>query len=413
MNPLIWKGSLFLIFLGFSGLFSASEMTLFSLSRIQLKRLQDRHPRRHTLIVSLLDRPRRTLNTILIGNTLVNVAASALATSLSIQLFGEAGFGVAVGVTTFLILLLGEINPKTVALRNAEKLSPFLAPFIECCAFLFLPLRRLTRGITDFFLDLLIGESYGSEPFISGQELKTLVSIGEKEGVLERGEKDMIQAVFELGDLRVSEIMTPRVDIIGCPVGASSSEIKIILLGAHRTKVPVYEGSLDRVVGVLSAKDFLLFRKENWRDLIHPATFVPTSKKIGELLSEFQKSRETLAIVIDEFGGTAGLVTLEDVLEEIVGEIRNEYDVEEEHFQILGQNFLRVSGRTPFRDLQEKLGLKRGEEAQSVAGFLLSRLGHIPKAGETLKEGELLFTVEEVEQNQIRKLTVRRQSQRP
>ncbi|MBI4437223.1 MAG: HlyC/CorC family transporter [Candidatus Omnitrophica bacterium] len=412
-NPVIWKGALLLFLLGLSGFFSASETTLFSLSRIHLKRISDRHPHHYTLIVSLLDRPRRTLTTILIGNTLVNVAASALAASLAIHFFGDMGLTIAVGGMTFLLLIFGEINPKTVATRNAERLSPWVAPFIEGVAILTLPIRRLTRGITDLFLDLLTGESYASEPFITAHELKTLVSIGEKEGVLDRGETDMIQAVFEFGELRVSEIMTPRVDIVGCPEGASSSEVKKLLQSANRTKVPVYEGSLDTIVGVLSTKDFLLSQEENWRKLIRPATYVPGSKKIGDLLSEFQKDRESLAIVIDEYGGTSGLVTLEDVLEEIVGEIRDEYDVEEEHFQMLDPHAFRVSGRASIRELQQRLGVTlTPSDAQRVAGFLLTKLGRLPKAGEMFKEGEVLFTVEEVRRNQIRRVTVRRSVKR-
>ena len=409
MNSILFKGILFLFLLGFSGRFSASEMALFSLSRLHLKRIQDRFPHRYALIASLLDRPRRTLNTILIGNTLVNVAASAIATSLAIHFLGNLGLGVAIAASTFLIILLGEINPKTVALRNAEHLSPFIAPFIASFAILILPLRRLTRGVTDFFLDLLVGESYTSEPFITSHELKTLVSVGEKEGVLDAGEKDMIQAVFEFGRIRVGEVMTPRVEIVGCPVGASSSEVKGILRNANRTKVAVYEGSLDTIVGVLPAKEFLLSKEENWRKLVRPAYFVPVSKKIGDLLLEFQKNQESLAIVIDEYGGTSGLVTLEDILEEVVGEIRDEYDVEEEHFERLDSNSFRLSGRVTLRELEEKVSIVLGEqESESIAAFLLSKLGYIPRPGETYREGKLHFTVEEVKRNQIRKVLVRR-----
>lgn len=410
MNPLVWKGVLFFILLGFSGLFSASEMALFSLSRLQLKRLGDFHPHRHGLIVSLLDRPRRTLITILIGNTLVNVAASALATSLAIHFLGDAGLGVAVGVTTFLILFLGEINPKTVALRNAEKIALLVTPFIEFFAVLILPIRRLTRGITDFLLDLLVGRSESAEPFISSRELKTLVSLGEKEGILDRGERNMIQAVFEFGEIRVRQVMTHRVDIVGCPQGSSSSEVKRILRRTNRTKVPVYEGSLDTIVGVLSTKEFLLSREENWRKLVRPAFFVPVTKKIGDLLLEFQRNQESLAILIDEYGGTAGLVTLEDILEEIVGEIQDEYDVEEEMLQWIDNRSLRVSGKAPMRDLKELLGisLEKEEEQQSVAGYLLSKLGHIPKVGEVVREKNIQFEVEEVKRNRIHQLVVRR-----
>ncbi|MFH1857490.1 MAG: hemolysin family protein [Candidatus Omnitrophota bacterium] len=413
MNPMLWKGIVLLFLLGLSGLFSASEMALFSLSRIQLKRLGDFHRRGHRVILSLLNRPRRTLTTILIGNTLVNVAASALGTSLAIHLLGNAGWGVAVGSMTFLILILGEINPKTIALRNTERVSLFVAPFISFFAYLILPIRRLTRAITDFILDLLTGESTTAEPYISSHELKTLVSIGESEGILDRGERNMLQAVFEFGEIRVGEIMTPRVDIVGCPLGSSSSEVKKILQRAHRSMVSVYEGSLDNIKGVLSAKDFLLSRQtENWRKLIRPVFYVPEFKKIGDLLLEFQKKQESLAIVIDEYGGTAGLVTLEDILEEIVGEIQNEYDGEELHFQWMDQKTLRVDGKASMRELAEMMdmNLLEEEKRKNVAGFLLSKLGRIPNVGDVFVEVEMHFKVEEMKQNRIRRLLVWRAS---
>lgn len=415
MEPsILFRICLFFILLGFSGLFSASETTLFSLSKIQLKRIQDRYPRRSRMIEGLLNRPRRTLTTILIGNILANVALSALASGLFFHFFGEFGIGLSIFVVTFLLLLLGEVNPKTVAIRNAESLTRLVAPFIHYFAILILPIRRMTRGITDFILDLLMGESSSGEPFISGPELRTLVSVAEKEGVLGEGEKEMIQAVLVLGEMKVKEVMTPRVDIVGCPLAASSSEVRTVLKQSHRTILPVYERSVDQIRGVLLARDFILSRQEDWRSLIRPPFFIPESKKIGELLSEFQARQESMAIVIDPYGGTSGLVTLEDVLEEVVGEIQDEYDVEEESIQRLDEKNLRVSGRVTLREVADLLKVSLEVDAsQTVAEYLLSRLGRLPKVGESVTDHPLTFKVEQMTQNQIQKVVIQRKGHRP
>lgn len=415
MEPIVLiKGLLFLVLLNLSACFSAAETTLFSLSKIQLKRIQDQSPRLSRMVETLLNRPRRTLTTILIGNIVVNVALSALATALFFHFFGETGVGLSILVVTFLLLLFGEVNPKTVALRNAERLVRFAAPFIYYFAILILPIRRMTRGITDFILDLLLGESRAGEPFISGGELHALVSIAEKEGILRRGEKDMIQAVLALGEVKVREVMTPRVDILGCPFHFSSSEIRALLRQNHRTILPVYEGSLDQIRGVLLARDFILSKnQENWRSLIRSAFFVPESKKIADLLSEFRTRQESMAIVIDPYGGTSGLVTLEDILEEIVGDIQDEYDMEEETIQRLEDGRLRVSGRVTLREIADLLNVSLGADAsQSLAEYLLSRLGRVPRTGEAVADPLFTFQVEQMKQNQIQKVLIQKRSRR-
>ena len=408
MDPLfLIRVLLFWVLLAFSACFSASETALFSLSKIQLKRIRDQHPRPSRLVDTLLNRPRRTLTSILIGNMLVNVALSALASGLFLQLFGEPGVWFCIVVVTFLLLLFGEVTPKTLALRNAERFALFAAPFIHYFAILILPIRRMTRGATDFILDILIGESHASEPFISGPELRTLVSIAEKEGILDRGERDMIRAALAFGEVKVREVMTPRVDIEGCPFEASSSEVRTLLKRSHRTIVPVYQGSLDQIRGVLSAKEFIFSHQENWRSLIRPPFFVPESKKIGELLSEFQSRQETIAIVLDPYGGTSGLATLEDILEQVVGEIRDEYDLEEDQIERLDERSLRVSGRVTLREITELLNVfPEGDASQTVAEYLLSRLGHFPKSGESMADVSLVFKVEQMKQNQIQRVLI-------
>ena len=265
----------------------------------------------------------------------------------------------------------------------------------------------MTRGITDLILDLLVGESSIGEPFISGGELHTLVSVAEREGVLDREERDMIQAALAFGEVKVSEIMTPRVDIEGCPLEASSSEVRKVLKKNHRTILPIYEGSLDEIKGILWARDFILSREENWRKLIRPALFVPESKKIGEMLSEFQRQQESMVIVVDAYGGTSGLVTLEDIVEEVVGEIRDEYDIEEEPVQRLDATSLRVIGRVTLREITELLNVSlEADASQTVAEYLLSQFEKIPKAGESWTANPLTFKVERVDENEIQKILI-------
>ncbi len=394
-----------------SGLFSASETALFSLSKIRLRRLSSKHPKAGKVVSDLLDHPRNTLTSILVGNMLVNVTISGLVTSMSVIAFGEVGLGIAMGSLTFVLLIFGELTPKTFAIRNAQSFSLVIAKPLFVFSKLIFPLRWLLKKITDFFYLLLVGKRQVKEPLVTQRELQTLVSMGEKEGILDKDEKQMIHAVFDFSQRGVDEIMTPRVDIIAAGKEISCSELIHIMEESKHNKIPIYEETIDSIKGVVYMKDAVLDPKPDWQRLTKPVLFVPETKKIDDLLIEFQSKKIYIAIVVDEYGGTSGLVTMEDILEEIVGEIRDEYDKAEGKIVTLDKDTFRIDGGVSIYDVNEELKLSlQTEEAETLGGYVLALFDKIPEVGETIKKDNLSFTVNVVRENRIKKVTIKRQT---
>ena len=408
---LVWHISALVILLILSGLFSASETALFSLSKIQLRRLKERKPAQTALISQLLNSPRRTLNTILTGNMLVNVTASALVTETAIYLGGQRGLGLACGLTTFLLLVFGEVTPKTFAISYAEGFSCFISRPLYLFVRLIFPVRWAWAKIAEFFSQRIIGQQYLRESFLTEEEIRGLVSIGEKEGVISKEEEQMISTVFDFGDRFVNEIMTPRVDIVAVDVNDDSLHLEKILKSSRHSKIPVYKDSIDNILGIIYAKEYLLSPCADWQSLVEPVLFVPETKRIVELLFEFQSQKSYAAIVTDEYGGTSGLVTIEDILEEIVGEIQDEYDTEEKLIARIDENTVSVSGKTSLHDLNEELNTHfRARDAQTVGGFMIHLFGRVPKSGESTRYRNYLFTADDVRRHRIRKVTIRKKS---
>ena len=406
---LIWHiwGSVILLIL--SGLFSASETALFSLSKIQLRRLKERRPAQSAVIAQLLDSPRRTLNSILTGNMLVNITLSALVTETTMRFLGERGLGLAFGLTTFLLLVFGEVTPKTFAISHAESFSCFISrPLYFFTKFVF-PIRWAWAGIADFFSQRMGTRPYLHQPFLTKQEIRGLVSIGEKEGVISAEEEQMISAVFDFGDRSVNEIMTPRVDIVAVDINEGSGYLQKVLKSSRHSKLPVYKDRIDNIMGIIYAKEYLLSPCVDWQSLVKPVLFVPETKRIEELLLEFQTKKSYVAIVTDEYGGTSGLITIEDILEEIVGEIQDEYDSEEKLIVRAKDNAVSVSGKTSLHDLNEELGTHfKARDAQTVGGFVIHLFSRIPKSGESARYRNYIFTADDVRKHRIRKITMRR-----
>ncbi|MBN3038587.1 MAG: HlyC/CorC family transporter [Candidatus Omnitrophica bacterium] len=390
-----------------SGIFSASETALFSLSKMQLRRLKKIQPGQCAVIENLLSSPRRTLNTILTGNMLVNVSASALVTETAIRISGQKALGIAVGFTTALLLIFGEVTPKTFAITHAEDFSCFIARYLQLFAKLIFPLRWLWAKIADFFSQRIIGRQYLKEPFLTEEEVRGLLSIGEKEGVVSKEEEQMISNVFDFAERSVNEVMTPRVDIIGVDFNEDAQQLERILKSNRHSKLPVYKETIDNILGIVYAKEYLLAPCPDWQKLVKPILFVPDTKKIEEVLLEFQSKRSYIAIVTDEYGGTSGLVTIEDILEEIVGEIQDEYDTEEKLIVRIDENSVSVSGKTSLHDLNEELHTHfKVEDVQTVAGLIGHLFGRIPKSGESIRHRNYLFTVDDVRKRRIRKITM-------
>ena len=397
-----------------SAVFSGSETALFSLNKVQLKRLHKRSPARARIINEFLDSPRRTLNTILTGNMLVNITLSALVSALSIRLWGQdKGVLIAIISTALMLLIFGEVTPKIFAIRNAEKFSQAVSCYLRWFSRVIFPLRQLWSGIADFLFRLSVKSARKKQPFITEGELKALVSIGEKEGIIEANEKEMIHTVFEFGDRFITEIMTPRVDIVSVDVESSSQELTEILKKSRHSKVPVYKDTIDNILGVIYSKEYLLKPADNWQSLVSPITFVPKVMTIDDLLSEFHSQKSHIAVVTDEYGGTAGIVTIEDVLEEIVGEIHDEYDTEEKLVIPVDKFTISVSGKTTLHDLKEDSGINlKAEEAETVGGFVTELFGRLPKSGDIIRHKKFIFIVDDVIKNRVRKITIKRLSKR-
>jgi len=398
---------LVIIFLILSAFFSSSETALFSLNKLQIRKINISRPKSGGIVTHLLNFPRRTLITILIGNMIVNVAITSMTTFLIIQIFGSKGLGLAICLVAFLLLIFGEVVPKSLAIKNAEAFSIIVARPLEIFARVIFPVRRLLQAVSDFILSIFIKETTLKKPYITQKELKTLVSISREEGVLEEEEKDMIEALLELGDQEVKEIMVPRTDIVACAKEASSGTLIKVMKDSLHTKIPIYSGSLDNIVGMISTREFMLSPNKDLEKFIRPVVFVPETKKVDDLLIELRAKKMTLAIVIDEYGGTEGLVTREDILEEIVGEIYDEYDKIEKLIERIDERKVIVSGKLSIKDVNEQLNLHLPlSKGETLSGLLLALFGHLPSVGEKVEYKGLKFEIKNIRKRRIEQIAI-------
>lgn len=391
-----------------SAFFSGSETALFSLNTIKLRKMERRG--KDTRIISeLLKEPSRLLVTLLIGNTLVNVVISVVATSLSLQLFGNKGLGLAIGVVTFLLLIFGEVTPKTFAIEKGESLSLIVAKPLKYFSHLIFPLRNILRLIADRLIRLTRISSK-REPTLTEEELKTIIDVGHREGVVKKGEREMIRSVLEFTDTEARDIVTPRVDIKAASLDMTQQEFLEFARKIKHSKIPVYENSVDKVVGVIYAKETFLNPERSFVESIRPVAFIPGTKKIDDLLKAFDEQKTKIAIVVDEYGGTDGLVTLEDILEEIFGEIYDEFETPEHLIEKIDDKRFKVSGKVAIIDVNEKLNLNIPEgEYETLAGFVLELLDKIPVEGERVKFKDLTFVIEKMIGKRIKMVLIRRE----
>jgi CBS domain containing-hemolysin-like protein len=395
------------VLLASSALLTGAEAAYFSLGRARLKELaKEQGAARHPL-APLLTQPHELLVTLLVGITVVNIAASALAASIAGKLFGSAGLGIAIGAMTLLLSVFGEVLPMTLAVEYPRRVSSWVSRPVAWLSIMLTPVRFILGGLTALTLRLVGSERAPSQPEISEEELRTLVDVGAREGVVERSEREMIHKVFELEDTVVREVMVPRPDMFCLDVRTWPDELLGLLREHLHSRVPVYEESIDQIVGVLYTKDLLPYvrglpRGFDLRAHLHPPYFVPESKRADALLREFQAKKLHLAIVVDEYGGTAGLVTLEDLLEELVGEIRDEFDEEERLIQRLDGHTFRVSGKLPIDELNTAARLDVPDDAfDTVGGWVLDLFGRVPNKGEKKELGNVTVSVEKVERTRV------------
>ncbi len=402
--------ALILVFLVvLSGFFSASELSIFSLSRLKLRRIVASRKMNAELLAKLKENPQRLLLTILIGNDLANIAAASFATAVSLQIFpSEFGIAVATGVMTFVILVFGDMIPKSLALRHNEFISLNSAPFLKIFSLLFAPLIFVLERITGLFVGFA---SVGAgEQLLTEEEVKAVVSIGAEEGGIKKEEKEMIHRIFRFDDTTVESVMTPRSEIVSVGAGTKIKDISPGVLGEH-SRLPVYKGDLDEIVGVFHARDYWGSSSRRKSSLIvekmmRPVMYVVGTRKIDKLLKEFQRKKNQLAIVVDEYGGTIGLVTIEDLLEEIVGEIEDEADGQAVIKKLRDNEFL-VEGAVSMERLNKVIGSAfKSDDYGTVAGLVLSSMDKVPKEGDHANIGGIKFVVEKMDGPKIEILRV-------
>jgi len=405
-----------MILLALSAFFSGAETALFSLNKLHLKKLQRKE---QTLqvesIVKLLDDPQKTLITILIGNMFVNITASSLATYLAIKLFGNIGVGIASGFMVFMILVFGEVVPKSLAITQAEKISKRVARTIELLSMILFPLVKLLKLLINGLYNLFRMNKNRGKKEITEEDLVTLINVGKDEGVIEEQEKKMIKNIFEFGDTTVKEVMIPRVDIDFAPHDISLTSIVNMIKKSGHSRIPVYEGTIDNIIGILYVKDILKIYRELFqlkeifdvKKILRKAYFVPENKKIDELLDIFQKDRIQIAIVIDEYSGTDGLVTMEDVLEEIVGEIIDEYDKEIELFKKIDENTFIADGMINIDKINEILHVKIPEDDfETLGGFIYKLIEKVPREEEEIIYKNIKIIIKRVIKNRIKRVKI-------
>jgi len=409
-----------IILLGIAAFFSASETALFSANKMKIRHLAEKGDRQAILTRRLLSQPSLLISTILIGNNVVNIGATALATSLFISIFAENGPALATLVMTVLVLIFGEITPKSLAAQNPEQVTLRVSKTINVLSIVLSPISRALNFITGGIIKLF-GGTQTKNPMITEEELRMLVNIGEEEGFIDADEREMIDSIFEFNDTLVREIMVPRIDIVALNVKESLESASEMVIDAGHSRIPVYEGTIDNIVGVIYAKDLiepLLScepEKTKLAELMRPAYYVPESKKVRDLLNELRKKRVHMAIVLDEYGGTAGLVTIEDLLEEIVGDIQDEYDQEEEDIIAFLDGTLLVDARTTISDLNDYLGLSLSDdEYETITGLVLHHLGSLPEEGQELDIDGLHIVVDKIDGRRVDKLKInRRNNEKP
>jgi putative hemolysin len=401
-----------------AALAASAETSLTSISRVRLRRLVEEQNKRAIQIEKLHRDPNGYLSTILITNTVAIIVASSTATLLSLHLYQQhvAQWLVSL-VLSLIVLMFCEIAPKTLALQRAERVALVLAPIVNAATVVMRPIVRVLTRVTNVFVRVVGGKVQVKGPFVTEEDLKMLVSVGEEEGVLEEQEREMIHGIFEMGDMRVREVMVPRTDLVAIEAGRPLREAVDLVVKHGHTRIPVYEGSIDNIVGVLYAKDLLKAVAQGspgtLKEIARKPYFTPESNKVQDVLRDLRKNRVHMAIVVDEYGGTAGAVTIEDIIEEIVGPIQDEYDVgEEDEIQFISPNEVVLDGRVSVDDVNELLKLQiEAENFDSIGGYVQSQLGAAPRVGATLSLGSASLKVEAVRGSRIKK--VRIQSEKP
>lgn len=402
-----------------SALFSLSETAITAVSRIKIRHLVEQKARGAKALQRLREYPSRLLGAVLIGNNIVNISASALATTIIIEYLNRIGLanvsytvGISTGIMTFVILVFAEIIPKTVALRNSDRMALTTAPFIDLLAAVLQPVIQILSFISAPFVSIFGAKIPDRGPFLSREEIRLLLAISEKEGTIEEEEREMISSIFEFGSTVAREVVTPKPDMVCIEVNEGIKNAVKLMIESGHSRIPVYEGNIDNVLGVIYAKELLKIADigiENIsiRDFLRPVLMIPESKKVDDLLHQMQAARMHIAITVDEYGITTGLITLEDLMEEIIGEVHDEFEKEEKGFEQLDRNVWIVDARQRIADVNRELGIKIPEgDYDTLSGFVFSLIGKLPIVGDEVKYDDIAISVERIHKRRITKIKI-------
>lgn len=413
--------ALFVILLGFSAFFSSSETALFSLSGSKLEQMRrEGHPRL-ALIQRLLSQPRRLIVTILIGNELVNVSASAISAAVLIDLFGAENKWLNLFIMVPLLLLVGEITPKALAIYHNEAFSSFQSYPLELFARIIKPLRWVIRRVSDFFITRIIGKKPSGANIITEDMVRTLAYEAVGDGALDFLEAQFIDHIFDFGNKRLEDIMTLRSDLFALPIDMPLSQVVAEVSQTRHTKIPIYEGRRDNIAGILHIRDLLgvnikkiTEEARGLNEFLRKPHYVPESKSAVTLFRTFRERRQSIALIVDEYGGIIGLVTMEDLLECIFGEIHSSSDtMRQVPIKDLGNGRFETEGRLPIREFNSKMETNLTDQwGETIGGLLLHRYGELPSEGTTLELSDIKFTLTDIGENRIRRIQFERIEQK-
>ena len=406
-----WQLFMLTALLMLSAFFSASETALTSLSKIRIRSMVIGNVPGAKKVQELVENPDQLLGAILVGNNIVNIGASALATSVAIKHFGNTGVGIATGIMTLLVLVFAEITPKSVASRNSERISLRVVNLLALFVIVFKPITIVLMYVTNALIELLVGRS-NAQPGVTEEEIKTAVNVGHEEGVLKGEEREMIHNVIDFGQSRVADVMTQRTSMVAIEIDSSYEQVLHMFRKRPFSRIPVYQDSIDNIVGVLFLKDlFLSAIDEEFFDMtkhLKEPYFTIEFKLTTKLFREMRDIGRQMAIVIDEYGGTAGIITIEDLVEEIVGDIHDESDEIVHEVKIVNRDEYVVLGVAKVDLINNVTGTNiHSDDFDSIGGFALGLFGRLPEAGDEVQYNNVTFIVEEVYRNRIHKLRIR------
>ena len=400
-----------IILLSASAFFSSAETALMTSNKLRMRNLADNGDKRAAKVLKVTENTDKMLSAILIGNNIVNLTASSISTTLTLKIFGSKLVGIATGILTFLILVFGEITPKNVASKNAEKMALVYIGVISFLVTLLTPVIFIVNTVAKFVISIF-NKNGDDNNAVTEEELRAMVEYSHEEGVIENEEKKMIVNVVDFGDTVAGDIMVPRVDMVMVDEKSSYEEILQVFREERYTRIPVYEETPDNVIGILNVKDFLLIEdKENFvmKELLREPLYTYEYKKTSALMMDMRKTGANIVIVLDEYGITAGLITLEDMLEEIVGEIRDEFDADEDEgiTKVSDLEYL-IDGSTNLDDINDRIGLSlSSEEYESIGGLIMEKLGRLPVEGEIINFDNIVLTVKKMDHARIEKVCLK------